>query len=255
VKLRYRAVLLRELLSVLPKRAASEWCELAHANNPRGTVVVVCGFGATERSVSAIRKRLLKDQYDVIVLAMGWSDFSDGVLGLAHMAERLNVVVQSLSRRDRPLFVVAHSAGGLVARYFLQKLGGHRYSAGLITLGTPHRGTWIAALGFVTHLLLKAKVLWELLPISRFIRELNAAELDTSVRILSIRSLEDQLCPKYSTDLPESWKRDNHIRVHDLPGLSHMDFLTSKDCYVAIANFLEELTSQKLAVNSLTKGV
>ena len=38
------------------------------------------------------------------------------------------------------MVVVAHSMGGLVARYWLGPLGGWRHCRGVITLGTPHRG-------------------------------------------------------------------------------------------------------------------
>ena len=38
------------------------------------------------------------------------------------------------------MIVVAHSMGGLVARYWMGPLGGWRVCRALITLGTPHRG-------------------------------------------------------------------------------------------------------------------
>jgi pimeloyl-ACP methyl ester carboxylesterase len=49
--------------------------------------------------------------------------------------------------------IVAHSMGGLVARAWLRSRATHRRSDGtdeaarLITLGTPHRGTWLAGAG------------------------------------------------------------------------------------------------------------
>lgn len=42
--------------------------------------------------------------------------------------------------REKRVIVVAHSMGGLVARYWLGPLGGHRWCEALLTLGTPHRG-------------------------------------------------------------------------------------------------------------------
>ena len=41
---------------------------------------------------------------------------------------------------DRQVVVVAHSLGGLVARYWIGVCGGWRHCRALITLGTPHRG-------------------------------------------------------------------------------------------------------------------
>ncbi|MEY4561715.1 MAG: hypothetical protein RLZZ618_992 [Pseudomonadota bacterium] len=41
---------------------------------------------------------------------------------------------------DAKLWLVGHSMGGLVARYFLEHLGGAEITRHLITIGTPHRG-------------------------------------------------------------------------------------------------------------------
>lgn len=41
---------------------------------------------------------------------------------------------------DAKLWLVCHSMGGLVARYFLEHLGGAAITRHLITIGTPHRG-------------------------------------------------------------------------------------------------------------------
>jgi pimeloyl-ACP methyl ester carboxylesterase len=37
--------------------------------------------------------------------------------------------------------IVGHSLGGLVARYYVQLLGGHEHVHSVVTLGTPHAGT------------------------------------------------------------------------------------------------------------------
>lgn len=46
--------------------------------------------------------------------------------------------------------LVAHSMGGLVARYFLEVLGGWEYVRALITFGTPYGGS-VKALDFITN--------------------------------------------------------------------------------------------------------
>ena len=56
------------------------------------------------------------------------------------------------------LVLLAHSMGGLVARYFLEVLDGWRDTAALITFGTPYRGSLDAldSLANGVHKLLKA---------------------------------------------------------------------------------------------------
>jgi hypothetical protein len=48
------------------------------------------------------------------------------------------------------LVFVAHSMGGLVARYFIECLGGWKDTAALVTFGTPYRGS-LSALGFLCN--------------------------------------------------------------------------------------------------------
>lgn len=42
--------------------------------------------------------------------------------------------------------LVGHSLGGLIARYYVQRLGGHARVPTVVTIGTPHRGTIAARL-------------------------------------------------------------------------------------------------------------
>jgi hypothetical protein len=42
---------------------------------------------------------------------------------------------------DAQVIFMAHSMGGLVSRYYVEKLGGWQYTRQLITFGTPHRGS------------------------------------------------------------------------------------------------------------------
>ena len=52
--------------------------------------------------------------------------------------------------RDAKVILIAHSMGGLVARYYLEALGGWRDCRALITLGTPFRGS-VKALDFLAN--------------------------------------------------------------------------------------------------------
>ncbi|EKX66875.1 hypothetical protein STRIP9103_08185 [Streptomyces ipomoeae 91-03] len=61
------------------------------------------------------------------------------------LAARVEPALDAWRRRSgnpeaRAVFV-AHSMGGLVARYYLDVLGGSAYARGLITIGTPYRGS------------------------------------------------------------------------------------------------------------------
>jgi hypothetical protein len=51
---------------------------------------------------------------------------------------------------DARLVLIGHSMGGLIARYFIECLGGWRVTRTLMTLGTPHRGS-LNAVGFLVN--------------------------------------------------------------------------------------------------------
>jgi len=57
----------------------------------------------------------------------------------------IDEAVQAVTRATgRPPLLVCHSMGGLAARAWLRHDGGRTRVAHVVTIGTPHRGTWIA---------------------------------------------------------------------------------------------------------------
>jgi hypothetical protein len=70
-------------------------------------------------------------------------DFRRSVADTAgHLADAIGQALAGLHdsvRRDR-VVVLAHSMGGLVARYWISALEGWRVCGALLTMGTPHRG-------------------------------------------------------------------------------------------------------------------
>jgi triacylglycerol lipase len=63
-------------------------------------------------------------------------------------AEQLAAAIEDACQRTgcAHVHVVAHSLGGLVARYYVQRMGGDERVHTLVTLGTPHNGTRLARL-------------------------------------------------------------------------------------------------------------
>ena len=82
-------------------------------------------------------------------------------------AYQLSEVVERICIRTgyERIHVVAHSMGGLIARYFVQRLGGDARVSVLVTVATPHAGTEAAKLlpyGVVRHLQPGSPVLGDL---------------------------------------------------------------------------------------------
>jgi triacylglycerol lipase len=71
---------------------------------------------------------------------------NNGKAALPELAQQLNLFIQTSFATDGPIDIVGFSMGGLVARYYIQRLGGIHRTGKFVTIGTPHRGTWMAFL-------------------------------------------------------------------------------------------------------------
>jgi triacylglycerol lipase len=115
---------------------------------PRYPVVLAHGFlGFDEIGVGA-RKHLYFRGVSPHLEAMGAQVYSPRVPAastIAVRAQRLADLIQALP--DPKVNIVAHSMGGLDARYAISQLGLGPRVASLTTIGTPHQGTPLANAG------------------------------------------------------------------------------------------------------------
>lgn len=120
--------------------------------------------------------------------------------------------------------LVCHSLGGLVARVYLQELGGARRVDCCITLGTPHRGTY-------NSYWLNSRVGRELRPDSRLLARLHESRANASeVRFLSVVAGSDNLV------VPRVFAR--HEQEIHLPDLGHVSMLFSPRVLGLVADHL-----------------
>ncbi len=236
----------KDLLQILPSGRSDIYTGPKNGEGQKPIVVLVTGFGANDRALSIMRKRLLRDGFDVSILPLEWNELSDSAHGLYRMADRLSYLVRDIREKRGsavpPLHLVAHSAGGLVARYYVQFLGGEKYCNGLITLATPHKGTWIAALGFLTHLVMKSRSLYHMLPISPFIKRLNSVPLPPGFPVVNIYSKDDPIC-KGQAEI----ETNSDVKTIELSGFTHGDFLYRKQTYAVVLENLRSAEVQEAA--------
>jgi triacylglycerol lipase len=122
--------------------------------------------------------------------------------------------------------IVAHSLGGLVARLYLQELGGHRRVDRLITLGTPHRGTWASSL-------VPSPLVRQLEPDGPFIAHLNGLPIPERLEVLAIRGSRDHLMvPTDSAECPFG----RNLLLHDV---GHAGLLFSPSALRAVGTALD----------------
>lgn len=101
---------------------------------------------------------------------------SDGSVLLEDLAAQLQAYIDLTFGPDQPVDLVAFSMGGLVSRWYVQKLDGATRVQRLITLATPHNGTLFA------YLPVNSPGLRQMQPESAFLTELNG-DLSSLARI------------------------------------------------------------------------
>ncbi|MBA8793229.1 hypothetical protein FHX74_000823 [Friedmanniella endophytica] len=151
-------------------------------------------------------------------------------------ATRLGRVVEDLlarTGRDR-IHVIGHSLGGLIARYYVQRLGGDAHVHTLVTLGSPHQGTELAQVGRVLPLVR------QLTPRSELIRELSEPAPGCRTRFLVFWSDLDQLMvPRRNARLAHPDLAVTNVAVR---GVGHMSLTNNRTIAARIAESLANLT-------------
>jgi pimeloyl-ACP methyl ester carboxylesterase len=107
-------------------------------------VVLLHGF-IDNRSVFVLLRRSLAQHGRHRVESLNYSPLT---CDIRIAAELLGRHIEEICERtgSSEVDVVGHSLGGLIARYYVQRLGGDARVRTLVTLGTPHSGTRVAPL-------------------------------------------------------------------------------------------------------------
>ena len=186
----------------------------------RRPVLLLHGHYYTKASLTVLRDRFIRDGWPadrVIVLDLP-------VTACTHeWALILSKAVEKAARRSgcEKVDVVGHSRGGIAARDHIRTLGGGRRVAHLVTLGTPHHGTWSSrgCPGCGCR---------EMRPGSDYLKRLNAGgETPGPTEYTSICSRQDGVVPARS-----SWLKG--ARNVEMRGVTHTDLLRSRRVYEEI---------------------
>jgi triacylglycerol esterase/lipase EstA (alpha/beta hydrolase family) len=193
-------------------------------------VLLLHGFFATRRTLEVLERRLRRDGYCVFSLNLGGLARTLNTRGIDDCAEYVRAKVERLYERNPalgPLTIIGHSKGGLIAAWYVKKLGGWRRTRTVITLGTPHHGTRAAYAALPLGLL--ARSIWQMAPTSRFLRELQRGSWPAGVRLVSLYSREDKVS-RYPSPLVETFGAP-YLRNVEVQARGHREFLYKKRVY------------------------
>jgi triacylglycerol esterase/lipase EstA (alpha/beta hydrolase family) len=189
-------------------------------NEKHPPVLLLHGYLGTRGSMYILERRLNDDGICVFSFNLG----SLNVRDIRTSAFLIHRKIESILAQTpvKKIDIVGHSMGGLIGLYYVKKLGGHEKVRKLVMMGTPMRGTWAALLGVATVGLVSASA-WQLLPGSRFLKELNAGPLPNNVEYYTIAAQRDWVCPPSSTPLEGA-------EALTVP-LGHSSLVMSEDVY------------------------
>jgi pimeloyl-ACP methyl ester carboxylesterase len=177
-----------------------------------GTPILLVHGMVDNRSIFTVLRRGLRRRGFRRVLSINYSPLTSDVrLAATHLATRVERLCEETGFER--IHLIGHSMGGMIARYYVQRLGGDERVHTLVTLGTPHDGTLTARL--VPHRLAR-----QLRPDSDLVAELRQPATGCRTRFLSVWSDLDQLIvPKRAAriDHPDLDARNVLIR-----GVGHM---------------------------------
>jgi hypothetical protein len=163
---------------------------LAH----KRTVLLITGVTIPAEWFDPIKARLERDGFNAVV----WEPPALLSGDLFENSHRLADVVDDIRAQtgEQKIDILAECTGGLLARHYIQSLGGDQYVSRMVTFISPQHGLPKAALAYDT-------VGWpatqDLTPGSEFLETVNNAPLPANVPVTSIYTCTDEYIQPYKT--------------------------------------------------------
>lgn len=186
---------------------------LHHNIEAAGTPILLVHGIIDNHAIFTVLKRRLRRKGFGTVVTINYSPVTNDIRQAAEVLAAEVEAIVALTGYER-LHVVGHSLGGLIARYYVQRLGGDERVHTLVTLGTPHRGSLHAYL-------LPVRIGRQLRPGSDLMTELDLPAPGCRTRFVAYWSDFDQIIvPHLSARLDHPDLRARNIEIHDVGHLA-----------------------------------
>jgi pimeloyl-ACP methyl ester carboxylesterase len=209
-----------------------------------GTPILLVHGMIDNRSIFTLLRRGLRRRGFGKVVSINYSPLTTDVrVGAAWLAEEVESLVAETGYER--VHVIGHSLGSLIARYYVTRLGGHRRVHTLVTLGTPHGGTFNAYA-------LPSNLCRQLRPGSELMRELACAVPNCKTRFVAYWSdLDEMVFPQRNARLTHPDLAVHNIKIH---ATGHMSLPINGDVVHGISTTLAQLGADgSLLTGGVTK--
>jgi len=164
-------------------------------DEPR-TVLLITGVTIPGKWFDPIKARLERDGFRTVV----WEPPALLSGDLFENSQRLADVVDDIRAQtgEQKIDILAECTGGLLARHYIQSLGGDQYVSRMVTFISPQHGLPKAELAYDT---VGWDALDDLTPGSDFLEAVNNASLPAHVPVTSIYTCTDEYIQPYKTSI------------------------------------------------------
>ncbi|WP_354640974.1 alpha/beta fold hydrolase [Kitasatospora camelliae] len=201
----------------------------ADGSAPHGPVLLLHGFADNRAVFGPLRRELGRHGWTHLH-ALNYSPLTRDVRAAAVLLAR-HVEWAVRAHGGRPVALVGHSLGGLIARYYVQRLGGDLLAQTVVTLATPHEGTTAALLPSPFPLTRQLR------PGSDLLAELRLPVPRCRARFTAVRGeLDELVLPRRSALLrhPDLWAENLLV-----PGAGHVRLPAHPRAIAAVRAALE----------------
>jgi triacylglycerol esterase/lipase EstA (alpha/beta hydrolase family) len=199
------------------------------------TVVLVTGVTIRAAWFDGIAKRLQRDGFRTVMYEPPQLLTGD----LFQASKEFGAFVDRVQAEsgDAKVDILAECTGGLIARHYIQALGGDQHVSRLVTFVSPQNG--IAAVPLVARIA-GWPALYDLSPGSKFLRTVNGAPLPANVPMTSIYTCTDEYIQPYKTSMI---KGATNINICGRGFVGHFQTMYDPEIYLMMHAALVKPTS------------
>ena len=202
-------------------------CDVEAAGTP---ILLVHGI-VSNRSIFTLLRRGLTRRGFSNVFAMNYTTLATDVRTAAvRLSEEVERIVEETGYER--IHVIGHSLGGLIGCYYVTRLGGDTRVHTLVTLGTPHSGTYAAYVA-------PTRLMEQMRPGSGLMRELARPVRGCRTRFIAYWSDSDlAMVPRSTAALRHGDLKARNVRLH---GAGHLTLPMLSEVVHGISNALAQL--------------
>lgn len=193
----------------------------------RPVVLVPGAVGQDYVYWNVLVRRLRRDGFEPHTVVFPRFTMADLRVSAETLARRVDEVREATGAEKVPL--VAHSMGGLIARWYLRFMDGAGRVSAVAHMGVPHRGTVAGFTG------LPFRGARQVVPGSPFLNELNASDT-VGVPTMNVYSLTDLIViPQLSARLDQAGAVNRQVTL-----AGHWGMLVSRQVYEHVKEGISE---------------